>query len=270
MMNPLVRQAAEDVASHERRLDRMAALQRLEREYLALRQMTPRDAAAFFDGKRDRAAARLQGAWRGARARRTLGALSAAVGAARRERAVTVIQRIVRRRRRARRHLDELRAEREGARAGLLLELPLIQQRIVSEAGQFRLREASSAAELTRQIERTLADWAELRQRSAIKTTQRQSARAEARAIHASLQAARAVDPDCSHAEIAHLRPLARRGAEAPPAPEHARLHRAMSGLARLDADAAAARERAAADAAGRPAARASEPGDAAARPLAR
>ena len=248
-MNSLVRDAAEHVASDEGRVERMAVLRRMEREYPAVRQMTPREAAAFFDSKGDVAAARVQSAWRGARVRRSIGLFRSTLGEARRAHAAASIQRVERRRRHVRRKHAELRAERDSARAALELELPLIQKRIVDEATQFRLVEAKTPAQFVVEAEHTLADWAELRRRSAIRAAQRQAARADARDIVRSLQAARLVDPDCAHEAIAHLRPLARRGADAPPAPEHARLHVSMTRLAQLDADVAAKAKAASADA---------------------
>lgn len=249
-MNPVVRRAAEDVASHERRHERMSALRQMEREYLAVRQMTPRDAASFLGSRDDVAAVRVQSLWRGMRVRRSIGLVRSALGEAQRARAAAAIQRTERRRRNARRQHAALRAERDSAREGLLLELPYIQKRIVDEVAQYRMLEPKSTADFTREIERTLADWAELRRRSGIKATQRQKARADAREILCSLEAAKSVDPDCAHQAIAHLRPPARRGVEAPPSAEHVRLHRAMVRLALLDADAAAKARQAAVDAA--------------------
>mmetsp|Transcript_21647 Transcript_21647/g.51383 ORF Transcript_21647/g.51383 Transcript_21647/m.51383 type:complete len:173 (-) Transcript_21647:230-748(-) len=132
-------------------------------------------------------------------------------------------------------------------RAGLVLELPLIQKRILDEVADFRLYEPKSAAEAAGEAARALADWAELRRRSSLKTNQRQRAHTEARALLEGLQ--RAHDwSDCAHESLAHLRPLGRHGIEARPSAEHVRLHRALTRMAELDADEAIA-ARGAADA---------------------
>ncbi|KAJ1634364.1 hypothetical protein T492DRAFT_974031 [Pavlovales sp. CCMP2436] len=99
-MNPLVLQAAEHVEANERRNERMAALRQMEREYLAVRQMSPRDAALFIDSRGERAAARLQSSWRGARVRRSIALLRGAFAEQRQVAAAAEIQRAERRRRR--------------------------------------------------------------------------------------------------------------------------------------------------------------------------
>jgi hypothetical protein len=127
-------------------------------------------------------------------------------------------------------------------------------RRIVEAATQFRLVEPRRAHELAADAQRTLRDWAELRQRSGLRAADRARARAEAGAIFGSLQraaggAARGAHGGLAdalaHADIAHLRPAARRGADAPLADAHAREHRAMSRLAELDAEAGAAARKA-------------------------
>ncbi|KAJ1632991.1 hypothetical protein T492DRAFT_867433, partial [Pavlovales sp. CCMP2436] len=246
-MNPLVLQAAERVEAHERRNERMAALRQMEREYLAVRQMSPRDAALFLDSRGERAAARLQSSWRGARVRRSIALLRGAFAEQRQVAAAAEIQRAERRRRRVAAQVADLRSKRDETRAGLVLELPLIQKRILDEVADFRLYEPKSAAEAAGEAARALADWAELRRRSSLKTNQRQRAHTEARALLEGLQ--RAHDwSDCAHESLAHLRPLGRHGIEARPSAEHVRLHRALTRMAELDADEAIA-ARGAADA---------------------
>jgi hypothetical protein len=116
----------EKAAAEGRRAERLAALRRMEAEYLAVRGMAPGAAVRFIDARPERAAARVQSAWRGARVRRSLGLIRSALGEARHARAATVIQHAARRRARVAQDRAQARAAREVSRKRLELELPHI------------------------------------------------------------------------------------------------------------------------------------------------
>jgi len=237
-MNPLVRAAGERAASAAERQDRMAALRALEREYLAVRQMAPRDAHQFIDQKVHVAAQRVQSLWRGTRVRRSIAQVRSLHAAKRRDRAAEAIQRHERRRARQRQQATQLRQDRDQARAELVQELPLIRKLIIDGCRDYRLVEARTARDVTYDATRILGEWAELRQRSNLRAAQRIQRRAEASLLFEHLAAVKTTD-DCEHEGISHIRPLTRGGKEKPPSAEDLRLHLAATRVARLEADAA-------------------------------
>lgn len=242
-MHPVVA-IARDAQAEAERMQRLAALRAMEREYVKVRHMNPREANTWLDNKQQQAARRVQGHWRGIRVRRTLGVISSALEAKQRERAALAIQAQARTRLRHRRQAGRLREQRDDTRAGLVLELPLIQKRILDECESYRLVDARTVADVVSDAARALSDWGEVRQRSNICAVQRQRKRAETAELCARLRAVRTLDDCAALADIEHLRG-AKRGAVAP---EHVRLHESLMRAAQLEAEAA---EKAAAAATG-------------------